>query len=122
MDPNTNDLLLHLREIARKRGTTTYGKIAPLVGLDMESAHDRAFIGQILGEISESEHQEGRPLISALVVSNDKMIPGQGFFNLAKRIGLHSTEDNDAFYFGELRRVHDYWSNRQSESQNAQGS
>lgn len=115
-------LLLHLRDVARQRGTTTYGVIADRIGLDMSSPYDRKRIGAILGELSEAEHCEGRPLISALVVSSDTMIPGSGFFELARRLGVPGTEDRDAFHLQELRRVHDYWSGQEPASSGQPGS
>jgi hypothetical protein len=73
----------------------------------------RAFlrrIGSILGELSEDEHRAGRPLISAVVVASETAVPGGGFFELARRLGLLKAEEKDSFYIQELRRVYDYWS------------
>ena len=81
-----------------------------MVGLDMSSPYDRRRIGSILGELSEDEHRAGRPLISAVVVASGTAVPGGGFFELARRLGLLRAEDKDSFYIQELRRVHDYWS------------
>jgi hypothetical protein len=69
-----------LKEVARRGDLITYGEIAPLAGLDMESQADRNEIGEILGEISTFEHEHGRPMLSALVVLAGIGYPGEGFF------------------------------------------
>jgi len=99
-----------LKAVAKDRKITHYSKIAPLADLDMSLQGDRNKIATILDEISTSEHNQGHPLLSAVVIHKHDNIPGQGFFTLAKRLGLQKQEDNFLFFIEELRRVHDYWS------------
>ena len=99
-----------LLSVAKTKDITTYGQIAPLAGLDMESPADRDEIGRLLGEISTFEHQHNRPMLSAVVVHKDDKTPGHGFFELARSLGLYVGGDDDAFFVRELRRAHDYWS------------
>lgn len=90
---------------ARRRDLVYYGDIAPLAGLDMGRDDHRVEIGRLLGEISEYEHARGNPLLSAVVVrKDDPTSPGDGFFTLAKSLGLLKG-DKDAFFTAELRRV-----------------
>jgi len=103
-------------QAAHERRITYYGVIAPLAGLDMRREWDRAEIGRILGAISRQEHNEGRPLLSAVVVhkpdqqSDESLGPGRGFFTLARELRLMAPdEDEDDFWQRELQRVHDYW-------------
>jgi hypothetical protein len=98
-----------LKLAAKARATITYGELAPLVALDMESPAARIQLGAMLGEISTFERQNGRPLLSALVVHKEDKMPGGGFFTLAKRLGLYHGSDNLGFFVQELKRVHDYW-------------
>jgi len=102
-----------LKEVARHGDLITYGEIAPLAGLDMESQADRNKLGEILGDISTSEHEHGRPMLSSLVVLSGIGYPGEGYFKLARHLGLHQGkgefEDLD-FFVQEAKRVYGYWS------------
>jgi hypothetical protein len=42
-----------LQQVARSQGQTSYGEIAPLAHLNMESPADRNRLTEVLGEISE---------------------------------------------------------------------
>lgn len=98
-----------LREVARRRETTTYQPIANALGVDLDQDSERGRLGRILGDISRAEHAEGRPLLSAVVVLGSSNVPGNGFFDLARELGVHTGDDDLAFFAVELRRVHDYW-------------
>ncbi len=98
-----------LIEVARERTVTYYSDIAPMAGLDMSLPNDRYEIGALLDDINRVEHAQGRSLLSAVVVHKDTLVPGQGFFTLARDMGLFTGSDRDRFYIEELRRVHDYW-------------
>lgn len=98
-----------LRSVANGRGTMTYGEVAPLASLDMSDPADRNQIAQILGEISTYEHEQGRPMLSAVVVLHDSGLPGQGFFTLARELGELDRDDELAFFASELERVHHHW-------------
>lgn len=69
-----------LKEVAHGGKIIYYSEIAPLAGLDMNSPGDRYEIGAILDDINRLERQQNRPMLSAVVVHNDSLIPGQGFF------------------------------------------
>lgn len=98
-----------LKEVAQASTVTYYSDIAPMAGLDMNSPNDRYEIGTILDDINQREREFGRPMLSAVVVHKDTLIPGQGFFTLARALGLFVGDDKDRFYIEELRKVHDYW-------------
>lgn len=98
-----------LVKVARKKTVTYYSDIADLVGLDMDLQQDRNKIGELLDAINRHEHSSGRPLITAVVVHKGELIPGEGFFKLARALGLFDGVDRDKYYIQELRRVHDYW-------------
>lgn len=105
------EIYQRLLSVARSQGLITYSDIAPLAGLDMGNAVDRNEIGRLLGDISTFEHQQGRPLLSAVVIHRDNNIPGEGFFTLARELGIYNENDDLLFFIQELRRVHDYWHN-----------
>jgi hypothetical protein len=98
-----------LKEVAFSGQVTYYSDIAPIVGLDMSHPEDRNKISVLLDDISTFEHQNGRPLLSAVVVHRQDNIPGNGFFQMAQRVGVYTGRDRDIFFVEELRRVHDYW-------------
>ena len=109
---NADDRIIHERilDVARSEGMVFYGEIAPLVGLNMAILRDRTILGHILDRISEAEHNAGRPLLSAVVVRRCDGMPGCGFFDLARHLGLHRHGADDMRYFvEELNRVHEYW-------------
>ena len=95
--------------VAKSGGITTYSDIAPLADLDMGDADDRKRMGEILGEISIYENSEHRPLLSVVVIQRQNGMPGAGFFNLARRLGVHHGNDDATFFVEELRRVYEYW-------------
>jgi hypothetical protein len=48
-------------------------------------------------------------MLTAVVVHRDNNIPGKGFFELAKELGLQKGEDDLTFFAHELTRVHATW-------------
>jgi hypothetical protein len=99
-----------LCEVARTRGVTRYGEVAPLVGLNMANQDHRNQMSVLLDEISRHEHRHGRPLLSAVVIHVDDNMPGNGFFTLAANLNLFQGGDCFLYFMEELRRVHDHWS------------
>ena len=100
-----------LVKAARAREFVHYGELAKMLGIDMDNPHFGAQVGKVLGQISEDEVAAGRPMISAIVVSRDTMLPGSGFFKLGQE--LHRTqsgEDEMGFAVRQIKQVHDYWS------------
>ena len=101
-----------LKEVARTGDLVCYSDIAPLADLDMDSQADRTKIGEILGSISMFENELKHPMLSAIVVHKEDGLPGEGFFNLARSLGLHHhhSEFKDMeFFVNEVNKVHGYW-------------
>ena len=99
----------YLKKYARNQRTVTYGDIAPLADLDMQNPAHREALSGILGEISQHEHENDRPMLSAIVVSKDSSMPGKGFFDLARALGVYHGDDL-TFFSDELKRVYRQWS------------
>ena len=110
MDQVIQTIYEKILSLAKNRSTAYYSDIAPLAGLDMSVPIHRERIGSILGEISRAEHQAGRPVLSAVVISVEGNRPGQGFFRLAEERDLYTGGDEDRFWVQELNRLFDYWS------------
>ena len=98
-----------LEDAARAGTTLTYSDVAPLAGLDMSKPDHRNQMSAILCEIGEFEHAHGRPLLTAIVIRADLNHPGQGFYELAKQLGLFKGGDQISYFAQELSRVHSYW-------------
>lgn len=100
-----------LVQAARSREFVHYGELAKMLGIDTDDPYFGARVGKVLGRISEDEIAAGRPIISAIVVSKDTMLPGSGFFNLGQELRQTlPSEDEIAFAVRQIKRVHDYWS------------
>jgi hypothetical protein len=115
-DEPVTEAMLHksiyeeLKRVAKRRQTTNYSTIAPLAGLDMENPGHRDEMRELLGKISTYEHQQGRPMLTAIVVHKQDNVPGHGFFELARHLGLLSAgQDELAFFCREVARVHSTW-------------
>jgi len=104
-----SDIYERLKEVARGGRKITYGEIAPMADLNMSKPPDRREIGRILDSISTREHEEGRPLLSAVVVRRNTRYPGKGFFRLAQGLGIYDGTNDLAFFIKEIYRVHAYW-------------
>jgi len=78
-----------LINVASKKQLIYYSDLCKTANLrlDMSIPADRGKIGEILGHISRYEHENGRPLISSVVVSRS-MEQGDGFFKLAEELGF----------------------------------
>lgn len=97
-----------LKEIATSKGVIDYTTVARIVGLDMELPADRNTISLILDEINLYEHENNRPMLSSVVIRQDINLPGDGYFNCARRFG-YQVNDPVVFWANELIKVHKYW-------------
>ncbi|HLF70586.1 MAG TPA: hypothetical protein VI759_00330 [Dehalococcoidia bacterium] len=98
-----------LRELARDFGSTiAYSELVGRVQAIKLHQQSPALAG-MLEQISTSEDAAGRGMLSVLVVhKSGDLRPGRGFFDLAQRLG-RDVSDEDAFWVGELKKVHDSW-------------
>ena len=112
MDADTQIIYEELKEVARARLTCFYEDLYKLIKLPPKSRK----LYQILNSINLHEHEEGRPLLSALVGRIGYRISGPGFFRQAKELGRHDNSSGDAtadatFWVDEVHRVWEYWEN-----------
>jgi len=99
----------------RTRGDTlSYSEICDemrLKGIIDLEPHGTPFAA-LLGQINVIEHDLGRPLISAVVVSKEERQPGVGFWNIAKELGIEVGESENqrvAFWLDSLQECHRRW-------------
>lgn len=104
-----------LVETAKRNNIISYQTLSNecSLGLDMADISHRNKLADIIGTISHEENENGRPLLSVVVIRSDSNQPGNGFFNLATELELYggSRDDLNRLEFStmELRRCHDYW-------------
>ena len=100
-----------LTTAAKYRGTVTYQEIAKVKGLPPKGSFMGKEIGHLLGEISEDEVQNNRPMLSAVAV-NTKGQPGPGFFKLATDLGKLTKQyggNQEAFWERERNLAYKTW-------------
>ena len=99
---------------AKDQKKLNYADVAKIMGISEIGNYMGAETGHLLGEISENEHNNERPLLSAVVVKSNIGIPGDGFFTLARQ--LHKLEENTTpeqkklFWKNELNQIYEKWS------------
>jgi hypothetical protein len=99
-----------LTTVARTGGTITYREIAEIAEIPSPGR-----IGAVTGALEDSiraDHAAGRPLSAAVAVSRARDdLPGAGFFQLCREIGLYFGPDQGPqaklFHAMELRRLRD---------------
>jgi len=94
-----------LEEVASARGAIAYSEVASRVqAIHLEP--DSKLFAQMLDEISRRSNEEGRGMLSAVVIhKGNDYLPGPGFFTLGRELG-RNTSDKPAFHSKELKEVH----------------
>jgi hypothetical protein len=98
-----------LREIARACETIFCAEIAPYAGVNPKFVFP---LFPKLDEVNRREHADKRPLLSAVVIGKEKGMPGPGFIENARELGVCLRLDDRACWEAELQRVHDHWRRR----------
>jgi len=94
---------------AKVRGMIPYSDLSAKITSVRLEVHDKRLF-HLLGELSEVEDAAGRGMLSVIVVhKSGDMLPGPGFFELAKQLG-RDTSDILKCWIEELKKVHAYWS------------
>ncbi len=77
-----------LIKCAMTKKIVTYQNLSTVtnLGLDMSLSKDRNTIGELLCSISRQEHKEGRPILSALVITANDKNQGDGFYKLCEEL------------------------------------
>jgi hypothetical protein len=93
---------------ARGRSVVPYSELASQLQAIHFEPDDFAF-HRMLDEVSSEEDDEGRGLLTVVVVHKaGDMRPGPGFFELAKSRG-RAVDDIDTTWLAELDQVWGYW-------------
>lgn len=106
-----------LIQVAKQWSLITYAELMDRLG----GGPGRAYIGEVVGRISEIELEAGRRKLSAVVVRSDTWMAGGGFFGLPDTppaVGRSTPEEwqdpnlSDAdfeYWQGQLQEVYCYW-------------
>jgi hypothetical protein len=100
-----------LLDAAKKKEGVSYEEIGQIMGLELGAGTAKE-IGQLLGEINENEHNNGRPMLSAVAVKPTTKMPGEGFFGFARKLDKfagETEEEKRAFWRDEIQRVYAIW-------------
>lgn len=94
--------------VARSKSVIAYSDLVRRITscfLEPNGTH----LAHMLGEISSEEDEEGRGLLTVVVVhKTGDLKPGPGFFRLARLRGRHVV-DEEQFWIEELRNVYNAW-------------
>jgi len=109
------DIRSKLIELARLKTPWSYSQLNDQLqlGLNFKNSYDRDLIGEWLGEVSFHEFNNGRPLLSSLIIhkSSDRE-QGDGFYKLCEQIygtkwkDLKSDKD---FELNEMKECYSFW-------------
>lgn len=97
----------------------TYQELARAMDPDV-NPRDRRFkrLTTALYYVNKHEHENGRPLIGALVVRASDGLPGDGFYLCARDLGFEfERSEETAFWEAELARVGVFWGSQPQEDQ-----
>jgi len=103
----------YLIDLCTKGKMITYQELSNSceLGLDMHLPNHRAEIAKILGEISTFEHNNCRPLLTAIVVTKTKQTQGDGFFKLGELLeyGPWKSLKKNYFDIEQIKKCYEFW-------------
>ncbi|OWP63379.1 hypothetical protein CDA63_09230 [Hymenobacter amundsenii] len=105
----------HLIRFSRTQiGTTSYLNLVQEaeLGLNLDITHEKSRLNEILTEISEQEHEAGRPILGALVKVKGSKGQGDNFYKLCERLGMGEwrTLKQEEDFLKDLRQqCRDFW-------------
>ncbi|MDO7874042.1 hypothetical protein Q5H93_04805 [Hymenobacter sp. ASUV-10] len=111
----TNRVRTYLIRFARNQtGTVSYLTLVQEaeLGLNLEISHEKARLNEMLAEISQTEHAEGRPPLSSLVKVQGSKGQGDNFYKLCEKMGMgewRSLKQDENFLKNLIRESHAYW-------------
>ena len=83
-----------IAEYAKLKKLATYGQLSR----DIDGILKPRFMGKHLGWISSACAQEGFPMLTTIIVRQDKNTPGDGYYSLYKDINGVPISEDSAWY------------------------
>ena len=94
---------------AQHHGLCTYQEIAQSIGLSTAGSYMGKIIGEIIGLISQNENEQGRPMLSSIVVGVSGK-PGDGYYEWATELGLLTEDmDKESFWRYQCEQIYEEW-------------
>lgn len=111
-EKTTKDFLI---KCAISQKIVTYQNLSTVInlGLDMSLSKDRNTIGELLCNISRQEHKDGRPILSALVITANEKSQGDGFYKLCEELGYGEWQQlkrNEKFSKERIDECYEFYS------------
>ena len=82
------------------------------LGLNLDNTYEKSRLNEVIDEISEEEHENGRPLLSALVSVKGTKNQGDSFFRLCERLGYGNWKElkkNREFLEEQRNACREFW-------------
>ena len=82
------------------------------LGLNLEISHEKSRLNEMLAEISATEHEAGRPLLSCLVKVQGSKGQGDSFYKLCEKLGMgewRSLKQDEEFLKNLIRECREFW-------------
>jgi len=94
-----------LAEVARDRGTITYGELVSRVAPGRLTPRSSGVV-RLLGAVCAVEDAERGIMLGSLVVRTADGLPGEGYYRHAAELG-RDVSDHESFWSAEVERVWD---------------
>ena len=95
-----------MEEAARAGTTMTYTELVEK--MTTKYAPNGAPLTDILCTLSRSSYKRGKGMIAAVVVRADNRLPGKGFYDVARELGVPG-HDEASTHAAALEQVHAVW-------------
>lgn len=94
---------------AQHFGFCTYQEIAQAIGISTAGSYMGKIVSELIGLVSQNEIEQGRPMLSSIVVGVSGK-PGDGYYEWAEKLGLlHEGEDKEAFWKKQCQLIYEEW-------------
>ena len=103
-----------IRYSRQQTGTVSYLTLVQEaeLGLNLEISHEKSRLNEMLAEISVTEHEDGRPLLSCLVKVQGSKGQGDNFYKLCEKMGMgewRSLKQNEEFLKDLVQECREFW-------------
>ncbi len=92
-----------------------YEDVAKLLNLDLSSFLDRERLSITLGEISEFEYKNKRPLLSSMAIYKQTGDHGNGFYNICEDLGIGKASELKKNFFAvtQMNECIEFWQKKE---------
>ncbi|WP_380283747.1 hypothetical protein [Hymenobacter rubripertinctus] len=80
--------------------------------MNLDISHEKSRLNEILIEISEHEHEAGRPVLSCLVKVKGSKGQGDNFYKMCERLGMgewRTLKQQEDFLIDMRQKCRDFW-------------